>query len=113
MSVKICPEKFFDYFDGSSGWHKAGKLHSVCIARCICYIKNFVRWHSFGSKRGCEKCQLIELFIGTLSLRKHSHILTLIKYRNKGISRKNYLLYSDENVSQIVHVPKNFKVDLL
>lgn len=46
-----------------------------------------------------------------LDLRGHSNILILIDYKNQTISKANFLFYTDKKLSQILHIPKHYKLD--
>lgn len=46
-----------------------------------------------------------------LDLRGHLNILILIDYKNRTISKANFLFYTDKKSSQILHIPKHCKLD--
>ena len=75
-------------------------------------MKSLVRLHNYGKREfGCGKCKLIQLFMSILDLRGHSNILILIDYKNQTISKANFLFYTDKKLSQILHIPKHYKLD--
>lgn len=47
-----------------------------------------------------------------LDLRGHLNILILIDYKNRTISKANFLFYTDKESSQILHIPKHYKLQV-
>lgn len=111
MSLEVSPKMVFKYFNESTSSEKVYKLHSVCIACYIYYAGKIVQRHNEKKIYECKNCLFIRFLLSTLQLRRHFEILNYIDRSKKRVSKEKYVMYTDKNIVQILHIPESLSVD--